>query len=142
MPPKKSNRGRGGSSKKFDVSSLYHQFTKFNDLILPSNGDIIRYSRFVKSQHPLTLQKKNQNVATSVIAKDVTSALFDIWSAKVHPFISPTVILSYDSTYKKVLRLLEEAKELNKGGSGKSNQVLLEKLSRMSDCLFDLFKCR
>ena len=95
MPPKKSNRGRGGSSKNFDVSSLNHQFTEFNDLVLPSNGDIIRYSR-----------------------------------------------LSHDSTYKKVLRLLEEAKELDKGGIGKSNQVLLEKLSRMSDCLFDLFKCR
>ena len=72
----------------------------------------------------------------------MTTALFDIWSTKVHPFISPTVILSHDSTYKKVLRLLEEAKELDKGGIGKSNQVLLEKLSRMSDCLFDLFKCR
>ena len=71
----------------------------------------------------------------------MTTALFYIWSAKVHPFI-PTVILSHDSTYKKVLRLLEEAKELDKGGIGKSNQVLLEKLSRMSDCLFDLFKCR
>ena len=140
MPPKKSNRGRGGSSKNFDVSSLYHQFTEFNDLVLPSNGDIIRYSRFVKSQHPLTLQKKNQNVATSVISKDVTTALFDIWSTKVHPYISPTVILSYDSTYKKVLRLLEDATELNKGGKG--NSILLEKLSSMSDCLFDLFKCR
>ena len=120
---------------------MNHQFTEFNDLVLPSNGDIIRYSRFVKSQHPLTFQKKNQNDATSIIAKDVTTALFYIWSAKVHPFI-PTVILSHDSTYKKVLRLLEEAKELDKGGIGKSNQVLLEKLSRMSDCLFDLFKCR
>ena len=140
MPPKRSNRGRGGSSKNFDVSSLYHQFSEFSDLVLPSNGDIIRYSRFVRSQHPLTLQNKNQKVATSVIAKDVTTAIFEIWSTKVHPYISPTVILSYDSTYKKVLRLLEDATELNKGGKG--NLILLEKLSSMSDCLFDLFKCR
>ena len=135
MPPKKSKRGRGGAAKSYDVSLLYQTLSEFKNETLPSYGDVIRYARHVRSQYPKTLAS-----VSKIVAQDVTTAVFEIWESKVLPFLSSSVVMSFETTYIKISRLLEDAKELNQAGKG--NSSILERLSTITSDLFDLFICR
>ena len=132
-PRKKSQRGKGGIVRSFDLTSL-REASQLPGNILPSYGDIIRLSRFVRSN------KYSKNVSIESIAKDVSEEVFGFWSSKVVPFLpSSSVVMTSDNCYSKVLKLLEKSKVLNRDNG---NVDAVKRLTDVSEDLFDLFHCR
>ena len=127
-PRKRSKRGRGAVERSYDLTDLLRE-SQLPENLLPSNGDLIRLSRFVRSKH-------KKKVTIEELAHEV---VHDIWSSRVALFLPSTVILSYNRCHNKVQRLLERAKVLSmKDGNISSIQSIISD----SGDIFDLFKCR
>ena len=130
-PRKRSKRGRGAVERSYDLTDLLRE-SQLPENLLPSNGDLIRLSRFLRSKH-------KKKVTIEELAQDVSKEVHDIWSSRVAPFLPSTVILSYNRCHNKVQRLLERTKVLSmKDGNISSIQSIISD----SGDIFDLFKCR
>ena len=129
-PRKKSGRGRGVIDSSFDLTYLLEE-SQLPVNLLPSNGDIIRHSRYVRG-------KLYKSAPNEVIAKDVSEEVYGFWSSKVAPYLPSSVILSSKACYNKTLKLLDKANVLKKNG----NSAAIQRIVEESKDLFDLFHCR
>ena len=134
MPPrKKTRRGKGAVERSFDLTNL-REASQLPANLLPSYGDIIRLSRFIRSNN------YSRTTSVETIAKDVSKEVFGFWSSKVFPFFPlSSVFMTSDNCYTKVLKLLEKAKVLN---WDYAKVDAFQWLIDVSEELFDLFHCR
>ena len=101
---------------------------------LPSNGDLVRYARYLREK-----SGKGNNYTNYDIAKDIAPELCDIWSSAAAQFKFP-VILGLDSIANKIKKLLVKAAKTTNRLDGRTSEI--QKIHDESTNLFDIIKCR
>ena len=101
---------------------------------LPSNGDLVRYARYLREK-----SGKGNNYTNYDIAKDIAPELCDIWSSAAAQFKFP-VILGLDSIANKIKKLLVKAAKTTNRLHGRTSEI--QKTHDESTNLFDIIKCR